>query len=38
MGSITGYDLWTFVEKQGAHHDTLPGIMGHWIEDKELWF
>jgi hypothetical protein len=36
-GSLTGQDFWTLFEKLGAHHDTLPGIMGHWVMDKTVF-
>jgi hypothetical protein len=34
MGSLTVQDLCTWLIKFDDHHDTVKGIMGHWIYDK----
>ena len=37
IGSLGAQDFWTWYEKFCAYHDTLPGVMGHWIMPKSEW-
>jgi hypothetical protein len=36
MGSLTGQQFMSMFEKFNAFHDTIPGVMGHWIMDKTV--